>query len=107
MSAAPSWPLVIVAPVCGRRAFRSATRIAPGLNFDPFPRPKGRIPGALRPKFVLQTFKTQNDARGDLGRTARQIHLVTDCKSPKLLNLPTACRRERRRSPTTNRAFRA
>src|SRR5580704_17746409 len=35
-------------------------------------------PRNLRPKFVLQTFKTQNDARGDRGHTARQIHLVTD-----------------------------
>src|SRR5215475_2836435 len=107
MSAAPSWPLVIVAPVCGRRAFRSATRIAPGLNFDPFPRPKGRILGALRPKFVLQTFKTQNDVRGDQGRTARQIHLVTDCKSPKLPNLPTAYGRKRHRSPNHKPRFRA
>src|ERR1700751_282712 len=107
MSAASSWPLGIVAPSREASLPERDSKSPPGLNFDPFPRPKGRIPGALRPKFVLQTFKTQNDARGDQGHTARQIHLVTDCKSPKLPNLPTACERKRHRFPTTNRAFRA
>src|SRR5690349_7178161 len=36
---------------------------SPGLNFDPFRGLKPVSRGAS-PEFVLQTFKTQNDARG-------------------------------------------
>jgi hypothetical protein len=105
MSAAPSWPLVIVAP-SREASLRSAIlRVAPGLNFDPFPRPEGRI----RRAFVLSSFFRPSKRKTTRGATkvtpARQIHLVTDCKSPKLPNLPTAYGRKRRRSPTTNRAF--
>src|ERR1700754_1553582 len=60
MSAAPSWPLIFVA--LEGRTFRSATAIAPGLNFDSF-RPLGAVFQVFCPEFVLQTFKTQNDAR--------------------------------------------
>jgi hypothetical protein len=45
------------------RTFRSATAIAPGLNFDSFRHLQRR----LRVKILNrhpQTFKTQNDARG-------------------------------------------
>src|ERR1700719_2734848 len=65
------------------RTFRSAIGIAPGLNFDSFRGPEDRFSG-LSPEFVLQTFTTQNDARGDRIAPARQNHCFTDCKSPKL-----------------------
>src|SRR5882724_2545856 len=60
MSAAPSWPLIFAAP--DGRTFRSATAIAPGLNFESLRRNQAQIQD-LSPKSVLQTFKTQNDAR--------------------------------------------
>src|SRR5215204_858817 len=60
MSAAPSWPLMCVA--LEGRTFRSTAAAAPGLNFDSF-RPLGADFQGFRPEFVLQTFKTQNDAR--------------------------------------------
>jgi hypothetical protein len=44
------------------RTLRSAAATAPGLNFDRF---EGQKPiSGPRPEFVLQIFKTQNDARG-------------------------------------------
>jgi len=47
---------------------------------------------AKGPEFVLPAVKTQNDARGaTFVAPARQNHFVTDCKSPKLPILPTAC----------------
>jgi hypothetical protein len=45
------------------RTFRSATAVAPGLNFESLRRNKAQIQ-ELNPKPVLYTFKTQNDARG-------------------------------------------
>jgi hypothetical protein len=39
------------------------------LNFDPFPQAGRASFQGIRPEFVLQTFKTQNDARGDLHHT--------------------------------------
>src|SRR5215831_7381623 len=49
----------------------SEARLPPpsGLNFDPFQGPGAPSSGARespRPEFVLPTFKTQNDVRGDL-----------------------------------------
>src|ERR1700687_5783503 len=82
MSAAPSWPLVIVAP--DERIFRGATVTAPGLNLDAFRAPEARFQG-LSPESVLQTFKTQNDARGALDSHPPVTTIIfTDCKSPKL-----------------------
>src|SRR5215469_9228138 len=43
--------------------------VAPGLNFHPIPRSKEANYGGFRPEFVLQTFKTQNNARGNRGYT--------------------------------------
>src|SRR5882762_2016771 len=60
MSVAPSWPLICVA--LEGRTFRSTTDAAPGLNFDSF-RPLEAQFQEICPEFVLQTFKTQNDAR--------------------------------------------
>src|SRR5258705_10290177 len=60
MSAAPSWPLICAA--LEGRTFRSTTDAAPGLNFDSF-RPLEADFQEICPEFVLQTFKTQNDAR--------------------------------------------
>jgi hypothetical protein len=60
MSAAPSWPLIFAA--LAGEIFRSATAIAPGLNFDSLRRNQAQIQ-ELNPQSVLQTFKTQNDAR--------------------------------------------
>jgi hypothetical protein len=58
----------IVASHCHRpsrgRIVQSAITVAPGLNFDPSRRPEADFRAALSPEFVLQTFKTQNDARG-------------------------------------------
>jgi hypothetical protein len=45
------------------RTFRSATAIAPGLNFESLERNKAQFQ-ELSPESVLQTLKTQNDARG-------------------------------------------
>src|SRR6476660_1387502 len=45
------------------RTFRSATAIAPGLNFESLRWNKVQIQ-ELSPKSVLHAFKTQNDARG-------------------------------------------
>src|SRR6266849_1309271 len=60
MSAAPSWPLISSPP--DGRTFRSATAIAPGLNFESLRWNKAQIQ-ELNPKLVLHAFKTQNDAR--------------------------------------------
>ena len=60
MSAAPSWPLICVA--LEGRTFRSATCIALGLNWIRSDRSEPKFQGFC-PEFVLQTFKTQNDAR--------------------------------------------
>src|ERR1700761_317486 len=86
MSAAPSWPLVIVA------LFRSDTSevaavAVPGLNFDPSREPEDRCRDHGGPDFVLQTFKTQNDVRGDfIAPPVRIISLRTakarNCLSP-------------------------
>src|SRR5581483_10665599 len=82
MSAAPSWPLVIVALF---RGDTSEVRLPPSrVEFRSISRAEDRFQGHFGPDFVLQTFKTQNDARGDLHRSARQNHLIADCKSPKL-----------------------
>src|SRR5207302_10473079 len=67
MSAAPSWPLIIVA--LDGRTFRGTTAIAPGLNFRSILRAPSPDFRGQSPDFVLQTFKTQNDARGAVGRT--------------------------------------
>jgi hypothetical protein len=45
------------------RTFRSATAIAPGLNCRIAQRNKAQSQ-ELSPEPALQTFKTQNDARG-------------------------------------------
>jgi hypothetical protein len=45
------------------RTFRSATAIAPGVNFGSFRNLK-RPCQDLNPESTRQTFKTQNDARG-------------------------------------------
>src|SRR5579864_3857176 len=84
MSAAPSWPLI--SPLSldqGERTFRNAAATASGLDFDPFRGRKTIFQGAS-PEFVLQTFKTQNDARGACDAPARPNHVIADCKSPKL-----------------------
>src|ERR1700692_4230726 len=44
------------------RTFRSAIRIAPGLNFDSFLRPGAQFQD-LNPESKYQTLRTQNDAR--------------------------------------------
>src|ERR1700747_546359 len=57
-------------------------------------------------RFVLPTLKPQNNALRDRkGRSSRQNHLITDCKSPKLPILPTAYRGKRRRPLTARRPF--
>src|ERR1700751_92737 len=106
MSAAPSWPLVIVASVTRKASLRCATSGSPpGLNFDPFP-------SAGRAGFrasVLNSFFRPPKRKTTLGATwitpARQIHLVPDCKSPKLPNLPTAYGRKRPRPPDHKPCF--
>jgi hypothetical protein len=45
------------------RAFRSATAIAPGLNFETLRNLELKCQD-LSPESARQTFKTQNDARG-------------------------------------------
>ena len=69
---------------------------------------EGRKPNfrASSPEFVLQTFKTQNDARGAWIAPARQNHLFTDCKSPKL-PISQRLTRGKRRRPHRQPRFRA
>src|SRR5579871_5899208 len=93
-------PVNVCCAIVASRYRRLPSREDEPSEARPWRRPRVEFPsiskagranrGTLRPEFVLQTFKTQSDARGDLSHTARQIHLVTDCKSPKLPNLPTA-----------------
>src|SRR6266496_4062319 len=87
MSAAPSWPLIFAALI--GRTFRSATAIAPGLNFDSLRWQEAQAQ-ELSPESVPQTFKTQNDARGAGTHPPVQTFRFTDCKSPKFDCLPTA-----------------
>ena len=76
MSAAPSWPLIFAA--LDGRTLRSATAVAPGLNFESLRRNKGQIQ-ELSPKSVLQTIKTQNDARAhDCTRPSQLIASRTE-----------------------------
>src|SRR4051794_30034114 len=102
MSAAPSWPLVIVALLTGRH-FRAAATAAPGLNFDPFQAPEDRISGPFGPDFVLQTLKTQNDARGDLIAPPVRIISLRLAKARNCLS-PNDLRRNTRLS-AARRAF--
>src|SRR5215469_11191535 len=46
------------------RVLRNAVPPRPGLNFSSVSRPEAQFQGYPSPEFVLQTFKTQNDARG-------------------------------------------
>src|SRR5271169_4735042 len=80
------------------RAFRSATAIATGVNFDRSREPKAQFQGVLSPEFVLPTFKTQNDARGALHRTRPSEPFRYGLQKPEIAYLPTACGRKRRRS---------
>src|ERR1700744_1043527 len=100
MSAAPSWPLVIVTLFRGDTS-EVRPQPSPGLNFDPFREPEDRLSGPVGPDFVLQTFKTQNDARGDL--IAPPVEIISlrlakprNCLSPNALRrnprLSAACR---------------
>src|SRR5437764_431101 len=70
---------------CGR-TFRSATAIAPGVNFETLERNKAQFQ-ELSPESVLQTFKTQNDARAH------------DCTRPSQL---AASRTEKARNLTVS-----
>src|SRR6476660_10651695 len=81
MSAAPSWPLIFAA--LAGETFRSATAVALGLNFDSPRRNKAQIQ-ELNPQSVLQTFKTQNDARG--ARRTRPSKLLAS-RTEKARNL--------------------
>src|SRR5690242_20343816 len=93
MSAAPSWPLVIVTLFRGNPSEVRLRR--PRLNFDPFREPEDLRSGPFGPDFVLQTFKTQNDARGDIliAPPVRIISLRTakarNCLSPNDLQRNT------------------
>jgi hypothetical protein len=62
MSAAPSWPLVIVA-FWGEPS-EARLRPLPGFEFFFGFGARSAISGNSSPEFVLQTFRTQNDARG-------------------------------------------
>src|SRR6476659_10076425 len=76
MSAAPSWPLIFAALI--GRTLRSATAVAPGLNFESLERNKAKFQ-ELSPESVLQTFKTQNDARAhDCTRPSQLIASRTE-----------------------------
>src|SRR5205085_6850562 len=85
---------------CGR-TFRSATAIAPGLNFESLERNKAQFQ-ELSPESVLQTFKTQNDARAHdctrpsqlaASRTEKARNLtVSQRLTPGTLPSPTAYR---------------
>jgi hypothetical protein len=86
MSAAPSWPLIFAA--LAGETFRSATAIAPGLNFDSLRRNQAQIQ-ELNPQSVLQTFKTQNDARG--ARRTRPSKLLAS-RTEKARNLTVSQR---------------
>src|SRR5262249_54995 len=77
---------------CPGRATLPNHRLAarPDLNFHPFRRTEDRIQ-AWRPESVLQTFKTQNDARSDLGRTRPSKPSHYGLQKPEIAYLPTAC----------------
>jgi hypothetical protein len=81
MSAAPSWPLIFVARQ--GRTFRSATAIAPGLNFASLRKPEVQSQ-ELNPESVPQTLKTQNDARGALNAPARPNFSLHGLKKPEI-----------------------
>jgi len=92
MSAAPSWPLI--SSPGGANLPKQRLPPPSGLNFDPFRRPKAQNVEQKRPRSVLQTTKTQNDARG--ARThplVRTISLRTakarNCQSPDGLRVET------------------
>ena len=83
----------------------SAIAVAPGLNFDPFRRPEA----AFRAARVLNLFFRPSKRKTPCGahlRTRPSNPSFTDCKSPKLPNLPTAYRGRRRR-PHRSPRFRA
>src|SRR5882757_4241266 len=91
MSAAPSWPLVFVALQGGAPSKRDCRHAR--VVFRSISKVGSRIQ-AIR---VLNLFFRPLNAKQRAERrcaTARQIHFFTDCKSPKLPNLPTAPRRE-------------
>jgi len=102
MSAAPSWPLVSSLPL-GNEPSGKRLPPSPGLNFDPF---RGRKPNSRdsSPEFVLQTFKTQNDARG--AETHPPVQTMSS-RTAKARNCPSPDGLMGRNAGllTTNRAF--
>src|SRR6185312_13893621 len=88
------------------RPFRSATAIAPRVEFRSISKARSPVSDQLSPESVLQTAKTQNDARGTEAHPPVKTIFVTDCKSPKSPALPTASRGKRRR-PRLKPCFRA
>src|SRR5215472_7620119 len=98
MSAAPSWPLVIVALL--GRTFRGAVAAAPGFEFFlPF---QGRKRNLRAAQVLILFFRPseRKTTRGALDRTRPSDRSLTDCNSPKLPILPTAYRSNIRSRPS-------
>jgi hypothetical protein len=81
MSAAPSWPLVIVA-FFGANLPKRGLRPLPGFEFSSVFGPEAQFQGiqVLNSFFRPSERKTTREA---LDAPARQIDLIADCKSPK------------------------
>src|SRR6185437_10707918 len=94
MSAAPSWPLVSSPFKGASPPDRDCHR--PRVECRSASKAQSPFSGGLSPEFVLLASKTQNDARGAKVSPARHNHLITDCKSPKLLISQQLAKRSRR-----------
>jgi hypothetical protein len=101
MSAAPSWPLVSSLPK--ERTFRKTVATVSRVEFRSISRPKAQFQAAS-PEFVLQTFKTQNDARG--AETHPPVQTMSS-RTAKARNCPSPNGLMGRNAGllTTNRAF--
>src|SRR5215467_9101107 len=102
MSAAPSWPLVSSLPA-RERTFRITVATVARVEFRSISRPKAQFQGAS-PEFVLQTLKTQNDARG--AETHPPVQTMSS-RTAKARNCPSPDGLMGRSAglPATNRAF--
>src|SRR5215831_15661622 len=102
MSAAPSWPLVSSLPP-RERTFRTTVATVPRVEFRSISRPEAHFQGAS-PEFVLQTFKTQNDARG--AKTHPPVQTMSS-RTAKARNCPSPDGLMGRSAglPAINRAF--
>src|SRR5215469_1424655 len=105
MSAAPSWPLVIV-DLVGANLPEHGCHRSPGLNFLRFRRPKAQFQGTL----VLNLFfraSERKTTRGALDRTRPSDRFRHGLQKPEIANSPSGLRGATPPSPPHEPCFRA